>query len=124
MNAQEREILKSLVQIVWADGTIDEREREMLGRLLAELDLSRKDIIEVGTMMTEATDLPDLDVILARGKEEKDDLMKLLLALAMDRGHLNPPEMRYVQAIATKLQIDKESLDGLIAQVRKLPGQR
>ena len=124
MNAQEREVLKSLVQIVWADGTIDDREREMMGRLLAELELSRKDIIEVGAMMTEATDLPDLDVILARGQEEKDDLMKLLLALAMDKGHLNPPEMRYVQAIATKLEIDKEALDALIAQVRKLPGQR
>ena len=124
MNAQQREVLKSLVQIVWADGTIDDREREMMGRLLAELELSRKDIIEVGAMMTEATDLPDLDVILARGQEEKDDLMKLLLALAMDKGHLNPPEMRYVQAIATKLEIDKEALDALIAQVRKLPGQR
>jgi hypothetical protein len=67
VNAQEREVLKSLVQIVW---------------------------------------------------------MRLLLALAMDKGHLNPPAMRYVRAIATRLQFDKEGLDALIGEVRKLPGQR
>ena len=124
MNAQEREILKSLIQIAWADGNVDDRERDILGKLLAELDLSRKDLIEVGEMMTEAQDLPNLDIILAKGKEEKNDLMRLLLALAMAKGHMNPPEMRYVQAIAHKLDIDREALDKLIAEVRKLPGQR
>ena len=124
MNAQEREILKSLVQLVWADGNVDDRERDILGKLLAELDLSDKDIKEVGGMMLEAQDLPNLDVILARGKEEKDDLMRLLLALAMAKGHMNPPEMRYVQAISNKLEIERGELERLINEVRKLPGQR
>ena len=124
MNAQEREILKSLIQIVWADGAVDDREREILGRLMTELDLSRKDIHEVGEMMLEATDMPDLDIILAKGREEKADLMKLMLALAMTKGHISAPELRYVQAIAHKLDINREGLDKLIAEVRKLPGQR
>ena len=124
MNKQEREVLKSLIQIVWADGEVDERERLILGKMLAELDLSQKDLREVGEMMTHAQDLPDFDVILAKNPDEKMDLMKLLLALSMSKGHLNPPEMRYVQTIAQKLDISREQMDRLVAEVRKLPEQR
>ena len=124
MNSAYREIIKGLIQIVWADGTVDDREREILGKMLIELELTRKDIQEVGQMMTEAPEMPDLDTVFAQGHEEKTDLMKVLLALAMSRGHLNPPELRYIQAVAHKLEINKDELESLKQEVRKLPEQK
>jgi uncharacterized tellurite resistance protein B-like protein len=119
-----REIIKGLIQIVWADGTVDDREREILGKMLAELDLTQKDLQEVGQMMTQAPELPDLNAVFAQGHEEKSDLMKVLLALAMSRGHLNPPELRYIQAVSSRLEISKDELEQLKQEVRKLPEQK
>ncbi len=120
MNAQEREILKTLIQIVWADGQVDDRERDILGKMLVELDLTPKDIAEVGQMMTEAPEAPQLAEVLSKSPTERRDVMKVVMAMAMDNGHLNPPEMRYVQAIATKLEIDKDQVEEIRLEVKAL----
>lgn len=124
MKASYRETIKGLIQIVWADGTVDDRERIILGQMLSELGLSQSDLIEVGKMMQEAPELPNLDEIIKGSEEDKEDLMRVLLALSMTRGHLNPPELRYVQAVAHRLQLSEETLEALKAEVRKLPGQK
>jgi len=120
VNAQEREIIKTLIQIVWADGQVDDRERDILGKMLVELDLSPKDIAEVGQMMTEAPEAPKLAEVLSKSPAERRDVMKVAMAMAMDNGHLNPPEMRYVQAIASKLEIDKDELEKIRLEVKAL----
>ena len=124
MNASHREVIKGLIQIVWADGTVDDRERILLGQMLSELGLSSKDLAEVGKMMTEAPELPDLGAILKSPAEDKEDLMRVLLALSMSRGALNPPELRYIQAVSHRLEIDEERLEALKSEVRKLPEQK
>lgn len=124
MNASHREVIKGLIQIVWADGTVDDRERILLGKMFGELGLSDKDLAEVGKMMQEAPELPDLGAILKSPAEDKDDLMKVLLALSMSRGSLNAPELRYIQAVAHRLQISEEHMEALKSEVRKLPEQK
>ncbi len=124
MNASHREIIKGLIQIVWADGTVDDRERILLGQMLTELGLTGKDLAEVGKMMQEAPELPDLGAILKSATEDKEDLMRVLLALSMSRGSLNAPELRYVKAVAHRLEIDEERMESLKAEVRKLPEQK
>lgn len=124
MKAVYREVIKGLIQIVWADGAVDDRERIILGEMLSELGLSSKDLAEVGKMMQEAPEPPDLDAIVAGSQEDREDLMKVLLALGMSKGHLNPPELRYISAVATRLGIDTVTLEKLKAQVRKLPEQK
>ena len=124
MDASHREIIKGLIQIVWADGTVDDRERILLGHMLTELGLSDKDLVEVGKMMQEAPELPDLGAILKSPTEDKEDLMRVLLALSMSRGSLNAPELRYIQAVAHRLEIDDERMEVLKSEVRKLPEQK
>lgn len=124
MKASYRETIKGLIQIVWADGTVDDRERIILGQMLSELGLSQHDLIEVGKMMQEAPELPDLDEIIKESQEDKEDLMRVLLALSMSRGQLNPPELRYVTAVAHRLAISDEKMETLKSEVRKLPGQK
>lgn len=124
MNATYRETIKGLIQIVWADGDVDDRERLLFGQLLAEMGLNHEELLEVGKMMQEAPEPPNLDAILGESQEDKEDLMKVLLALSMSKGHLNPPEQRYIQAIANRLAISGERLEKLKGQVRKLPEQK
>jgi len=124
MNASHREIIKGLIQIVWADGTVDDRERILLGQMLSELGLTDKDLAEVGKMMQEAPELPDLGAILKSPTEDKEDLMRVLLAMSMTRGSLNAPELRYVTAVAHRLEIDEERMEALKSEVRKLPEQK
>jgi len=124
MNSSHREIIKGLIQIVWADGTVDDRERILLGQMLTEMGLTAKDLAEVGKMMQEAPELPDLGAILKSPTEDKEDLMRVLLALSMTRGSLNAPELRYVLAVAKRLEIDEERMEALKSEVRKLPEQK
>lgn len=124
MKTKQREIIKCLIQIVWADGNVDDREREILGQMLVDMELTREEVSEVAKIMMEAPDPPDLDAILEEGAESKRDFMKVLLALAMSKGTLNPPELRYVQAVANKLGLGSDELEKLKAQVRKLPEQK
>lgn len=124
MQASYREVIKGLVQIVWADGDVDDRERVILGQMLTELGLSQKDLVEVGKMMQEAPELPDLSAIVKSSQAEKEDLMRVMLALAMSKGHLNPPELRYISAVAKQLEVSGEQLEALKKEVRKLPEQK
>jgi len=124
MDASHRETIKGLIQIVWADGTVDDRERIILGQMLAELGLGQKDLEEVGKMMQEAPEPPDLEAILGGNQAEREDLMKVLLALGMSKGHLNPPELRYINAVANRLGMEPDRLEQLKAEVRKLPEQK
>lgn len=124
MDASHRETIKGLIQIVWADGTVDDRERIILGQMLAELGLGQKDLEEVGKMMQEAPEPPDLEAILGGNQAEREDLMKVLLALGMSKGHLNPPELRYINAVANRLGMEPDRLEQLKADVRKLPEQK
>lgn len=124
MQASYREVIKGLIQIVWADGDVDDRERVILGQMLSELGLSQKDLAEVGKMMQEAPELPDLSGIRDESDAEREDLMRVMLALAMSKGHLNPPELRYINAVARQLDVSPEKLEALKKEVRKLPEQK
>lgn len=124
MEPSYREVIKGLIQIVWADGKVDDRERIILGEMLAELGLDYKDLTEVGQMMQEATEPPDLETILEGTQAEKEDLMRLMLALATTKGTLNPSELRYINAVAKRLGIDADQLEELKQEVRKMPGTK
>lgn len=124
MESSYREVIKGLIQIVWADGNVDDRERIILGEMLAELGLDYKDLTEVGQMMQEATEPPNLDAIEVGSEAEKHDLMRVMLALATTKGVLNPPELRYINAVAKRLGIESEQLESLKKEIRKLPGTK
>ena len=64
MEASYREVIKGLIQIVWADGTVDDRERVILGEMLTELGLNQKDLTEVGKMMQEAPNAKEFEEIM------------------------------------------------------------
>lgn len=118
MDAQQREIIKSLVQIVWADGAVDERERARLGEILVQLGLDEDEVSEVGSMMTEAA-APDLASVLP-DVESRHGIMKVLLAMSLADGDLAAAELRWINAMARQLDIAPEHLERLKSEAAAL----
>ncbi|MBI3927122.1 MAG: TerB family tellurite resistance protein [Armatimonadetes bacterium] len=118
MNAQEREILKGLIHVVWADGQVDDRERELLGQILVQLGFNHKDLSEVGIMMTEAS-FPDLQSVLP-DHESRLGIMKVFLAIGFADGALAAAELRCLNGMARELGISSEELQRLKIEAQNL----
>ncbi|MBI3925621.1 MAG: DUF533 domain-containing protein [Armatimonadetes bacterium] len=115
MDATERALLKGLVQVIWADGEVDQKEREMLGGILAQMGCSAEEIQEVAAMMmgerkeqVALTDLPD--------RESRREIMKVLLAMAMADDRIDVNEVRFLNKMANHLEIDEDDLEVLKAE--------
>lgn len=116
---REREVLKSLVGVIWADGDVSDKERAILGNILLKLGYTEEEIIEVGKFMQEGAS-PDLDGLFPRA-DSRRKLMKVLCNLSAADGATSLGELRYLNAMARQLQIEPEELAEIRAEVEKRP---
>jgi len=101
--------LKMRLLVVSADGK--ETDLPALKAFLSQLGIPFTTLIA-----TES----DLTAVLSQSAEERHAIMRLMLGMAMANGHLNPPELRYVQAIANKLEIGRDGLEELRKEVKAM----
>ncbi len=118
MDDREREVLKSVVGMIWADGEVSDTERAYLGNILLRLGYTEPEIIEVGKFMQEGA-APDLDGLFPRA-DSRRKLMKMLCSLSMADGGPKLAELRYLNAIARQLQIEPEEMAEIRAEAEKL----
>lgn len=118
MDDREREVLKSVVGMIWADGEVSDEERAFLGTILLKLGYTETDILEVGKFMQEGTP-PDLDGLFPRA-DSRRKLMKVLCSLSLADGGTKLAELRYLNAIARQLQIEPEELAEIRAEAEKM----
>lgn len=116
MDERERALLKGLVQLVWADGELAEAESVALGQLLVELGCSPAEIQEVGRMLVQPPELADLRQEL-RDSQSREDVMRLLLAMSMADGRVDPSELGFLDRLAGHLEIPPSTMEALKAQV-------
>lgn len=114
---REREVLKSLVGVIWADGDVSDKERAILGNILLKLGYTEDEIIEVGKFMQDGAS-PDLDGLFPRA-DSRRKLMKVLCNLSAADGATSLGELRYLNAMARQLQIEPEELAEIRAEVEK-----
>lgn len=114
MDDTERLMMKGLVEVIWADGEVDDREREMLGGILAQLGCSAEEIGEVGKMMMGVRSAPEeFQEKLPDDEESRREIMKVMLAMALADGRVDVGEVRFLNRMAYHLQIDDAELDDL-----------
>ncbi len=118
MDDREREVLKSLVGVIWADGEVSDKERAILGNILLRLGYSEDEILEVGRFMQEGV-APDLDGLFPR-HDSRRKLMKVLCSLSVADGSIQIAELRYLNAIARQLQIEPEELAEIRLEAEKM----
>jgi uncharacterized membrane protein YebE (DUF533 family) len=119
MREADRAVVKSLVSVCWADGEINDEERQMLGGILAQMGFDHKDLLEIGEMMKEkpapgdiARQIPDPGT--------RREVMQLVLALALADHGVGTLERRFLKTIASELEIGDKELKELQKETEAL----
>lgn len=119
MDAQTNALVKSLIHMMWADGVIEEHEREFLGSVVSELGCTEEEMEEISKMMvappTEELNF-DVDSI-EQGKRE--EILQAAAAMAMVDGVLAGSEKDMVEVLASHLDIPIARRQALIEEVRQ-----
>ncbi|MCA9795664.1 MAG: TerB family tellurite resistance protein [Candidatus Eremiobacteraeota bacterium] len=122
MDEQDRLILRSLVQMMWADGEVDERERDLLGRMLVSLGVSDGDLKDVAAMMTHPETL-DVEALRGHIPELADRLavVKAMLVMAMADGVLELSETRLMGRLSDVLELSEQQMEEACSDVLAQP---
>lgn len=105
MQKYDEVLIKGLVHMMWADGVIEDYEREFIGKIMADMGCSTEEIIEISKMMrvppTEDLDikneLPDM--------AKREEFLQTMLGMAMVDGVLAKSEKELVDKVAAHLEI-------------------
>ncbi len=119
MDAQTNALVKSLIHMMWADGVIEEHEREFLGSVVSELGCTEEEMEEISKMMaappTEELDF-DVDSI---EQSKREEILQAAAAMAMVDGVLAGSEKDMVEVLASHLDIPIARRQALVEEVRQ-----
>ncbi len=119
MDAQTNALVKSLIHMMWADGVIEEHEREFLGSVVSELGCTEEEMNEISKMMaappTEELDF-DVDSI---EQSKREEILQAAAAMAMVDGVLAGSEKDMVEVLASHLDIPIARRQALVEEVRQ-----
>ncbi len=119
MDAQTNALVKSLIHMMWADGVIEEHEREFLGSVVAELGCTKEEMDEISKMMvappTEELNF-DVDSI---EQSKREEILQAAAAMAMVDGVLAGCEKDLVEVLAAHLDIPIARRQALVEEVRQ-----
>ncbi|MCR4784677.1 MAG: TerB family tellurite resistance protein [bacterium] len=121
MDKHKRALIKGLVHMMWADGVIEEHEREFMGSVLAELGCSHAEMAEVAQMMmntpptTEDFDF-DADTF---DMDEREEILRTAIAMAMVDGIVAKQEKKMVMDMADSLGIPEAKVKELMDRTRQ-----
>ena len=109
--SKRQQQLRNLVVMAMADGSIGEREVNLVADRCHELGLSEGDLrsaIEFGLRDDAALELPT-------DAKDREELMRDLVRMMAADGRLDESEKRLFALAAVKMDIPKEELDELIS---------
>ena len=107
---KRRQRLRNLVVMALADGSLGEREVNLVADRCAELGLDEYDMrkaVEFGLGDDAALELPNDD-------EDREDLMRDLIRMMAADGHLDESEKRLFALAAAKMSISASHVERLI----------
>ncbi len=123
MEEREIEIIKSLIQLSWADGRWSPDEEALVGMVLSRLGLSAGQIEELKTRFHKQPDMAALEQHV-KDKPGRLNAMRLLLALAYADLDIPDEEALYLGTMATRLGITPSELDLLMEEtIRRRHGR-
>lgn len=117
MDAKSREIIKSLAELAWADGTVTPEERGLLLKVLSEAGANPDDIETIDDLLAapsanilgEPARLQDMDL----DEESKQNVLRALLIMSFMDGALSFAEFSHIEQTAREFGIDSERLETL-----------
>jgi uncharacterized membrane protein YebE (DUF533 family) len=102
--------LRNLVVMAFADGSLGEREVNLVADRCAELGLDEYDLqksVEYGLADDAALEIPEAE-------EEREDLLRDLIRMMAADGHLDESEKRLFALAAARMSVSAERVERLI----------
>jgi uncharacterized membrane protein YebE (DUF533 family) len=109
---KNRSHLKNLISMAMADGSMDQREWDLLNEIARKLRLTEEDI----NLIQKNPDL--IENITPRRHKEKVQQLYDLVCLMIADFDIDEGELRFCHKMADKLKLDPLVVDDLIDQVR------
>lgn len=118
MTPSEKNIVKSLVAVAWADGKLEQPESHVIEGLLAGFDASdaeEKELLEYAkTKRTLEKDIP----LNALGTEERELLLANAALLTHADGEQSDSEKALLDKLIELLSFSKEDAESILASVK------
>ena len=102
--------LRNLVVMAFADGSLGEREVNLVADRCAELGLDEYDLqksVEFGLADDAALEIPE-------PSEEREELLRYLIRMMAADGHLDESEKRLFALAAARMSVSAERVERLI----------
>lgn len=112
MDAQQNEIVKSLIQMAWADGEVAEAEKALLSSILMNLGCSTDEVDKLAEQWSGGGEPARLDEVL-KDTESRHNAMRALLTMSFVDGALSFKEFTYIERVARQLEIGDDELEKL-----------
>jgi len=112
VNDRQREIVKALIQMAWADHRWAPEEETMVANVLLRMGCESSEVEELKVDLRQHPDMAHLEAYIP-DHDSRLNAMRLLLAVAFADNALASEEYSYIQRTAAKLSIDDTELDQL-----------
>ncbi|MBW2525208.1 MAG: DUF533 domain-containing protein [Deltaproteobacteria bacterium] len=113
MHEQDRAILESLVSVAWADGTFDDKEKELLEGLLEAFGANEEEAAEVRKYAEEKRDLGDVPLT-ELSFDDRRALLQHAVLLSWVDGEQHETEKKFLDDLRAKLNIPEEEAAPLV----------
>ena len=120
MDKGTQAVITSLIHMMWADGVIEDYEREFMGAFLKEIQATPEEVAEIGKLMLVApTEELNIREMLPE-MSAREDAFQTMVAMAVVDGVLAKPERTLLDKIADHLEIPPERRRQLLQEVPDL----
>lgn len=113
MHVQDKAIVRALVPLAWADGTLHDREIEMIDALLDAYGADTAERAEVKAYASEQRSLEDIDLQSLSAEDRRVVLQHAVLLAHVD-GDFSAEEQELLRGMAAQLRIPEDEAKSLI----------
>ena len=113
MYEQDRAILRSLVSVAWADGSFEEREKQMLDALIESFGATTEEADEIRAYSTEKRSLDDIPLT-DLSADDRRVLLNHAVVLSWVDGSQDESEKAFLTQLAAKLHIPDDEAKAIV----------
>lgn len=104
----------NLIAIAFADGILDDEEKEFLYEKAEELDLPKEQVVEA------LNNADSLQFVVPMNMQDREDQLADIVFMAMIDGEIHEKEYSLCLSIANRLELSKDDLDSVISLYGRL----
>lgn len=114
MEAQRKEIIKSLAQMAWADGEVTDEERALLFSTCIQMGASEEEVAELKEALgqVQGDDGASLKGVLP-DKASRENVMRAILTMSFIDGALGFAEYDLIEKKGQELELSADELEAL-----------